>query len=171
MWAYKEPYNFGPGKNTQQGDKTSGNDGQEKEKITVSQLFVSGDVRYRKIYVTANAGFGKTSLSQKLTMTWCQSHFPLKSLKKKYKGEELHAMKYFDFVFLLHLRDYPSDSKCNLDDLIMEFVSGNLSRKSQYTNEFIERILQEKKCLVILDGLDEWAHPGHCPRKTRGTAQ
>jgi hypothetical protein len=117
MWAYTEPYNFGPGKNTQKGDR---NNGQQKQKITISQLFARGDVRYRKIYITGNAGFGKTSLSQKITMTWCQSQKPLKSLKKKYQCKELDAMKYFDLVFLLHLRDYQNKPQCKLDDLIMQ---------------------------------------------------
>lgn len=115
------------------------------------------DGRFRRIYLTATAGMGKTSFSQRLAITWCQSHKPVQNLSSRFKTDEIQAMKQFDLLFLLHLRDY--QNRKDIDHMIWDLISNNLSRSKQYTKIFLEDVLHNRKCLVILDGLDEWGYP------------
>ncbi|XP_060588546.1 uncharacterized protein LOC132743961 [Ruditapes philippinarum] len=75
-------------------------------------------------------------------------------------------MKEFDFLFLVLLRD--SDDLCSIDELIFEKIVSNLGLEETLSKDILLKILKNEKCLIILDGLDEWSHPDKkCYRSPR----
>ncbi|XP_060568447.1 uncharacterized protein LOC132727054, partial [Ruditapes philippinarum] len=75
-------------------------------------------------------------------------------------------MQGFDFLFLVLLRD--SNDLCSIDDLIFKKIVSNLGLQEKPSENFLLKILKNEKCLVILDGLDEWTHPEkECHRSAR----
>ncbi|XP_053405465.1 uncharacterized protein LOC123522920 [Mercenaria mercenaria] len=132
-----------------------------------SDLFIRRDGKmYKHIYVTAKAGVGKTSFAKKVCKTWCQAHSPNKEIKHKFKKADLDAMKKFEFLFMISLRDVET-SECDLESMITSSLLNCLKSHSRYSRLDIEDILNEKTCLLLLDGLDEWAHPTSCDKGCR----
>ncbi|XP_060602696.1 uncharacterized protein LOC132755793 [Ruditapes philippinarum] len=75
-------------------------------------------------------------------------------------------MKEFDYLFLVLLRD--SDDLCSIDELIFEKIVSNLGLEETLSKDILLKILKNEKCLIILDGLDEWSHPDKkCYRSPR----
>ncbi|XP_053378826.1 uncharacterized protein LOC128548332 [Mercenaria mercenaria] len=130
-------------------------------------VFFRGDGElYKDIYITANAGVGKTSFAKKICMTWCQAHRPTETLEQTFKSEDINSMKTFEFLFMVSLRDVDT-SICDLDSMIEISILHYLARCSRFSRLDLEDILNERTCLVLLDGLDEWAHPTSCVRGRR----
>ncbi|WAR21071.1 hypothetical protein MAR_015045 [Mya arenaria] len=50
-----------------------------------------------------------------------------------------------------------SEVECDIDAMIVNQVIKFLPK--DYNIEFLQRVLAEEICLVLLDGLDEWSHP------------
>lgn len=127
------------------------------------QLLLHKGIHYNNLYLTANAGVGKTAFCQRICMAWCQAHNEMPLLAEMFKDEEISTMKTYDFLFLLPLRDVDR-SLCHLDEMIETTIVKYLP--SKYNNRrLLENILDEKSCLVILDGLDEWKHPPSCTKQ------
>ncbi|XP_053379341.1 uncharacterized protein LOC123527943 [Mercenaria mercenaria] len=132
--------------------------GEIKTPVKLSDMFKSGNKRSREIYLIADAGFGKTAFSKYLAVTWCQAHRPEKKFEKYFSEDAIDAMREFDFLFLVLLRD--SSEGCSIDDLIVNQIVQNLSLSCTMTISSLHEILHRERCLVILDGHDEWIHPG-----------
>lgn len=119
------------------------------------------DVFYKKnkqchdIYLTADAGLGKTVFCKRLALTWCHAKKPFQNQSNHFSDEEIKAVGEFDFLFLVFLRD--SAGKCDIDGLIMSQIIQHLAHT--FSKKTLENILSKEKCLIILDGLDEWSHP------------
>ncbi|XP_053378890.1 uncharacterized protein LOC123526342 isoform X1 [Mercenaria mercenaria] len=127
-------------------------------------LFLGSDYKLHKnIYVTAKAGIGKTSFVKKICMTWCQAHRPLEKIKQKFKPDDVHVMKQFEYLFVISLRD-TNTSICDIDGMINSQIIDSLAGAHRYSEYFVKEILLHSTCLVILDGLDEWSHPASCRR-------
>ncbi|XP_045162817.2 uncharacterized protein LOC123527432 [Mercenaria mercenaria] len=127
-------------------------------------LFFHGDDNiYQHIFVKANAGVGKTSFAKRICMTWCQAHNPVESLKTKFKQEDVDALRKYDLLFLLSLRNQ-DPSECDIDNMICSGVLRELAKSSSYTMHALQDVLCTSTCLVVLDGLDEWSHPANCTR-------
>ncbi|XP_060592506.1 uncharacterized protein LOC132747192 [Ruditapes philippinarum] len=137
--------------------------GRETTRVeSLQDLFILGRKISQEIYLSAVAGFGKTAFSKYLALAWCQAHQKDENYKH-FKEKELKALSGFDFLFLVLLRD--SVKVCNVDDMIEEQLIQNLPCSSSVPKGFLKDILHYKKCLVILDGLDEWTHPdNNCSR-------
>ena len=124
---------------------------------SLSDLLIAGSEVQQKIYLSADAGFGKTSFSKYLAIIWSQVHFP-DSNRELFQEEELKALANFDFLFLILLRD--CTDVCSVDDMIKQKIIKKFHRPdSKYP---IQEVLDREKCLIILDGLDEWTHPNSC---------
>ncbi|XP_060556992.1 uncharacterized protein LOC132717521 [Ruditapes philippinarum] len=129
---------------------------------SLQDLFTCGRKVPREIYLSAVAGFGKTAFSKYLAITWCQAHKKDENYKH-FKEEELEALSGFEFLFLVLLRD--SAKVCDVDDMIEQQVIQYLPCSSSLPKGLLKDILRDEKCLVILDGLDEWTHPDNdCTR-------
>ncbi|XP_060600868.1 uncharacterized protein LOC132754269 [Ruditapes philippinarum] len=130
------------------------------EKIPVeslSGLFKTKNIENREIYVLADAGLGKTAFSKYLANVWCQAHCPDKDLNELLLKDDVDCMQEFDFLFLVLLRD--SDDLCSIDELIFEKIISNLGLEETLSKDILLKILKNEKCIIILDGLDEWTHP------------
>ncbi|XP_060575099.1 uncharacterized protein LOC132732643 [Ruditapes philippinarum] len=139
--------------------------GGKKEKTRVKSLqglFTSGSNDLKEIYLCADAGFGKTAFSKYLAITWCQAHKNDDNYKH-FEEDVLQALSGFEFMFLVLLRD--SATECGVYDMIKQQIINNLPCKSEIPKNLLNDILRNEKCLVILDGLDEWTHPDNdCSR-------
>ncbi|XP_053379346.1 uncharacterized protein LOC123527475 isoform X2 [Mercenaria mercenaria] len=125
--------------------------------VKLSDMFKSGSKYCREIYLIADAGLGKTAFSKYLAVTWCQAHRPEEKFRHYFPEDAINAMREFDFLFLVLLRDSSED--CSIDDLIVNQIMRHLSISCTMTIDSLYEILHRERCLVILDGLDEWTHP------------
>ncbi|XP_060584503.1 uncharacterized protein LOC132740592 [Ruditapes philippinarum] len=133
---------------------------------SLSEMFNTDNKQNREIYVLADAGIGKTAFSKYLAILWCQAHCPDEDMYKLFLKDDIDCMHEFDFLFLVLLRD--SDDLCSIDDLIFEKIVSNLGLEEKFPENVLLKILKNEKCLVILDGLDEWTHPDKkCYRSPR----
>ena len=98
----------------------------------------------KKIYVLGDAGMGKTSLCNKMVSTWCQVHS--KTIDNMSKDQL--AMAKFDFLFYVSLRDTVFINRVNE-------MSEHQLQLERFQDQ-LPQILENEKCLIILDGLDEW---------------
>ncbi|XP_053381662.1 uncharacterized protein LOC123558371 [Mercenaria mercenaria] len=131
---------------------------EEETKTPVKSLSdVFKSEKSSEIYLTADAGYGKTAFSKYLAVTWCQAHCPEKEYTKYFKEDAIKAMRGFEFLFLVLLRDSSDD--CSIDDLIVKQIVQNFSRPFALTIESIQEIMHQERYLIILDGIDEWIHP------------
>ncbi|XP_053379069.1 uncharacterized protein LOC123526599 isoform X2 [Mercenaria mercenaria] len=140
------------------------------QKKTLSELAIEvrkpikslQDVFYRKskpcfnIYLTSGAGQGKTVFCKQLVLTWCHAHRNHSSESKTFQ-EDIQLMKDFEYIFLVSLRN--ATAQCDVDDMIASQVVQNLAQNIKYTPDFMQTLLHREKCLILLDGLDEWSHP------------
>ncbi|XP_060600616.1 uncharacterized protein LOC132754048 [Ruditapes philippinarum] len=116
-----------------------------------SDLFSTGNEGQQEIYLTAEEGFGKTVLSKYLAITWCQVHCQDEN-HACFKDEDLKGLSNFEFLFLILLRD--STDICSIYQMI---ELQNIAQLPPSVS--LEEVLRREKCLIILDGLDEWTHP------------
>ncbi|XP_060589554.1 uncharacterized protein LOC132744790 [Ruditapes philippinarum] len=141
------------------GQESPSSDVEEKTPVnSLMDLFSVRSGHQQEIYLSADAGFGKTAFSKYLAITWCQAHHKDKNYKC-FKDEELKALSDFEFLFLVLLRD--CSDICSIEKMIEQQITEQLP-----TSVSLERILRKEKCLIILDGLDEWTHPENgCSRR------
>ncbi|XP_060551982.1 uncharacterized protein LOC132713410 [Ruditapes philippinarum] len=118
---------------------------------SLKDLFSTGSRDQQEIYLSADAGFGKTAFSKYLAVTWCQAHCHNENYAC-FKDDELKTLFDFEFLFLVLLRD--CTSVCNIDAMIEQQITRKLP-----TSAIQDEVLRREKCLIILDGLDEWTHP------------
>ncbi|XP_060584466.1 uncharacterized protein LOC132740562 [Ruditapes philippinarum] len=118
---------------------------------SLRDLFSTGSGDQHEIYLSADVGFGKTAFSKYLAIMWCQAHCRDENYTC-FKNSELKALVDFEFVFLVFLRD--CTSVCNIDDMIEQQITNKLPSSAT-----LYEVLGREKCLIILDGLDEWTHP------------
>ncbi|XP_060586304.1 uncharacterized protein LOC132742043, partial [Ruditapes philippinarum] len=126
----------------------------EEERIPVKSLrnlFSFGSLDQQEMYVSADAGFGKTAFSKYLAITWCQAHCHDDNYAC-FKDDELKTLFDFEFIFLILLRH--CTSVCKIDDMIEQQITKKLPSSAS-----LDEVLRREKCLIILDGLDEWTHP------------
>ncbi|XP_053379412.1 uncharacterized protein LOC123527485 [Mercenaria mercenaria] len=128
----------------------------KSEVTSLRDVFYKKSKTCREIYLTADAGLGKTAFSKRLVLTWCQAKKHIESDQKFLKEEDIQAMSEFEFVFLLSLRD--CSEECGIDEMIVKQIIPRLAHTSVTVSD-IETIISKGKGLVILDGLDEWTHP------------
>ncbi|XP_053403097.1 uncharacterized protein LOC123555911 [Mercenaria mercenaria] len=126
------------------------------------KAFFNNGSMLHNVFLTGEAGFGKTTLCKKLLSVWCNMH----------KSEELSKpalisigqdwnLDFFQFVFYICLRD------TNKESSLEEMVKRQLL-PAKYHDTF-EEILEHvpEKCLFICDGLDEWNPPEGMPKVPR----
>ncbi|XP_060601426.1 uncharacterized protein LOC132754755 [Ruditapes philippinarum] len=118
---------------------------------SLKDLFSNRSADQQEIYLSADAGFGKTAFSKYLAITWCQAHCHDENYAC-FKDDELKTLFDFNFLFLVFLRD--CTFICNIDDMIEQQITKKLPSSTS-----LNEVLRREKCLIILDGLDEWTHP------------
>ena len=125
--------------------------------LTYHDIFYNGSVECKDIYMSAPAGTGKTSFVKRMALAWCQSRSPIEEHNTFFTEEELNSIKAFDFVFLLSVREV-GEQECDIDEMIREQVVSQLSLQYIYDNDLLQEVLHNEKCLILIDGLDEWTN-------------
>ncbi|XP_053378818.1 uncharacterized protein LOC128548329 [Mercenaria mercenaria] len=129
-----------------------------REIENIEDIFDSKSLHPKKnICLVSPPGTGKTSFVKKLALTWCQAHHPVKDKAAYFNTQDLETMKRFQFLFVIFLRDVQLE--CEEDAMIQICLISQLELEYKYDNEFLQNVLHEETCLIIMDGLDEWKHP------------
>ncbi|XP_053379637.1 uncharacterized protein LOC128548536 [Mercenaria mercenaria] len=120
------------------------------------ELFFEDSDLCKNLYIISDAGYGKTSFAKRLVMAWCQAHEPKSEYAGFFEVNDLETVKMFDFVFFISLRGY-SEVECKVESMIYDQIENCLP--VTYTYQELQETLRNERCLVIMDGLDEWSHP------------
>ena len=113
-----------------------------KKDTHIREMFFATDKPAERIFLKGEAGSGKTLFCIKLLDAWCR----IKQSDVNNRDEFEHCMSVFDFVYYIPMRDVAEGMTCVKD--IVEKYGPCSSQGKLGDSEF--------KCLVILDGLDEW---------------
>ncbi|XP_045163241.2 uncharacterized protein LOC123527689 [Mercenaria mercenaria] len=133
---------------------------------SLDKIFNKQSKECNKIYLTAEPGLGKTSFTKWLALNWCQAHSPEDDDVCYFEHNDVSQMKNFEFLFLIFLRETDVNER-HVDSMITNHILSALGRHSAYTTEVLTEVLYHKKCLIILDGLDEWSLSDIPRRSTR----
>ncbi|XP_060596599.1 uncharacterized protein LOC132750605 isoform X2 [Ruditapes philippinarum] len=112
-------------------------------------IFSKGGQPCRNIYITGEAGIGKTAFCQRMVLTWCHAKSG-KTENHNFLKEDIDALKQFSFLFYVSLRE---TRLCHVKEMIEQQL------QVLADTHHIGQILENQVCLIILDGLDEWTHP------------
>ncbi|XP_053378860.1 uncharacterized protein LOC123526246 [Mercenaria mercenaria] len=130
-----------------------------KDVSSLEDIFVKtkGKDLYRNICLTSPPGTGKTSFAKHMALAWCQAHNPEKAHDTYFSKTDQEFMRLFEFLFLISLRD--ARQECDQDAMIKTLVLSQLDQNHLYTDTLLQDVLHKERCLVLMDGLDEWRHP------------
>ncbi|KAL4216452.1 hypothetical protein ACF0H5_024177 [Mactra antiquata] len=123
----------------------------DDEVTTLEEIFIKNNTQCINIYITGDAGMGKTSFCKFLCLMWAKSKSDIMDPSmQKYHD----YLSHFDFVFYVALCDtYRTGINAMLVDRYFFTEDHTLWH---YTYSKIKDILNCKRCLVIMDGYDEW---------------
>ncbi|XP_060560916.1 uncharacterized protein LOC132720739 [Ruditapes philippinarum] len=129
----------------------------ESDITSFKDIFCSENKRNQNIYITGKAGIGKSAICKKFISEWCKMHGTNTEqtrpdiLDTSDPLEIALEMKPFEFLFFVSLRH------CKDEDSLNDMIKNQILQTRRYKDLF-ERILEEDsdKCLIMLDGLDEW---------------
>ncbi|XP_053381394.1 uncharacterized protein LOC123556425 [Mercenaria mercenaria] len=126
--------------------KNEGSSGWKEVQISMHEIFRNKKKLAKNIYVIGDAGTGKSMLSKMLVHCWCIAHSHKESNLDKSYILTVEEIKSFKFLFYVSLRHF---SDCDSIEKMLE---------KSYCDPALGDILQNesKKCLIVLDGLDEW---------------
>ncbi|XP_053381336.1 uncharacterized protein LOC128549107 [Mercenaria mercenaria] len=115
-------------------------------KISTHQLFRNDEKPAKYIYVIGEAGSGKTTFCKMLVHFWCIAHPYQECSLDERDIHVVEEMKRFNFLFYVSLRHF--SDRNSIEEML----------KKSYSDPALGDILQNEscKCLIILDGLDEW---------------
>ena len=109
----------------------------------VQDIFGSSEKgeNHSMVLVEGSPGIGKTTYCLKLAYNWAKGTMP-------------STFPFFEFVFLLKCRDMDGDI---VDAIIEQLLPENIQKKTGWSVflNFIEDFDNQKRVLIILDGLDE----------------
>ncbi|XP_053389907.1 uncharacterized protein LOC128552861 [Mercenaria mercenaria] len=124
--------------------KNEDTNGWEEVQIFMHEIFKNKEKPAKYIYVIGEAGSGKSTFCKMLVHFWCIAHqFQDCSLDESDLVKEMNSFKFLFFVSLRHCSD------CGSIEEMLE---------KSYRDPTLRDILQNDsdKCLIVLDGLDEW---------------
>lgn len=140
------------------GEKDSSKKNVETDRIAYEDV-VKILKKCKNVYIQGNPGMGKSTFCNKLTLDWCKYVLERQAcLEAQRKESDSVARVDFDFLFLLSLRE--TSEVCDVMQMIISTIICNLTYKP-YDRTFLAQVLNIERCLVILDGLDEWSHPAN----------
>ncbi|XP_045173202.2 uncharacterized protein LOC123534832 [Mercenaria mercenaria] len=133
---------------------------QSNSKINITSykdIFALQGKQHQNIYIIGDAGIGKSAFCKQLISSWCRVHKQNQEqcefdvLNESTFAEIAMELKTFEFLFFVSLRH------CKEENHLHEMIKNQLLQTRRYKDLFDEVIEEEPdKCLVILDGLDEW---------------
>ncbi|KAH3771015.1 hypothetical protein DPMN_172315 [Dreissena polymorpha] len=137
----------------------------KKTKIHVTQykdVFFKDDKVNPRIFLQGEAGSGKTTFLAKLALEWCrESHVSSASDNSSLFFNDVDVLQSFVFVFYITLRNSVKQFDVytlSKEQIIDTIYSSQEDREQAY--RLLNEIMKRERCLVLLDGLDEWTGPG-----------
>ncbi|KAH3770949.1 hypothetical protein DPMN_172249 [Dreissena polymorpha] len=133
----------------------------EQQVNTYKEVFLTDCTVNPRIFLQGEAGSGKSTFLAKLTLDWCEGfHSSSTSDNSAHIFADLDALQCYEFVFHITLRN--SVNLCDVYTMIKEQIIDSIyspkDREKAY--ELVSEIMKHQRCLVLLDGLDEWTGPG-----------
>ena len=126
-----------------------------------SDLFIKDNEPVRNVFMLGQPGYGKTTFCLHLLKLWCAAKT---AIERTGLSIWQAGMIVFDFVFYISLRHVDS-SRSSIIDMICEDVF----ERDVGNKDVIRHVLssQNHRCLVIVDGLDEWVLSAEAQKKLR----
>ena len=168
-------------KRTRRPDEPSGS----KTLDSMQGVFYVGEKLSTRIFVKGEAGSGKSVFCLKLVENWSQlkqspkhehvceksseliSQLSLRELPRSLRQlrytkipcttcEMQHCLSQFHLLYYVPMRD-ATEGKTSVVDMVCDAVCNDCPEEIDRT----KRLLSNKnvRCLIVLDGVDEWAHP------------
>ena len=127
-----------------------------------SDLFTKDDKPVRNVFMLGQPGHGKTTFCLYLLKLWCTARTII--MDESNLSVWQRGMFDFDFVFFLSLRHIDS-CRTSVIDMICEDVF----ERDDGNKDVIRHVLCNPKfrCLIIVDGLDEWKYSQEVQEKLR----
>ncbi|KAH3781162.1 hypothetical protein DPMN_158987 [Dreissena polymorpha] len=142
-------------------------------------IFLSDTKPNQQIFIQGEAGYGKSTFLAKLVMDWCtitsqqsaENKLPIddntttfsSNTHMRYSNvfDDLTSLKDFKCVFHVTLREsvdqFEIENMIN-SQIIDSIFSSEEDRRKAY--KLLNEIMKRERCLVLLDGLDEWTGTG-----------
>ncbi|KAH3770572.1 hypothetical protein DPMN_171861 [Dreissena polymorpha] len=133
----------------------------EKQVNTYKEVFLTDNTVNPRIFIQGEAGSGKTTFLAKLALDWCKGvHGYIASDNSAPIFADLDALQCYEFVFHITLRNSVNqfDVYTMIKKQIMDSIYTPTDREKAY--ELVSEIMKHQRCLILLDGLDEWTGPG-----------
>ncbi|XP_052801547.1 uncharacterized protein LOC128232176 [Mya arenaria] len=131
-----------------------------QEVATFSDVFCHESQLCRNVFLVGEPGKGKSTFSAMCALEWTNQYsHQEKIIEHKACFADAEFFREFDFLFHVTLRD--SGQSCNLTEMVQDQVISKIynSHDAEYVYRILQTVLESEKCLIILDGLDEWNHP------------
>ncbi|KAH3853863.1 hypothetical protein DPMN_096398 [Dreissena polymorpha] len=142
-------------------------------------VFLTDGKLSRHTFIKGEAGSGKSTFLAKSVMDWCSANktksveeVPTAQLKSADRDsrvqltqffKDISTPKSFNFIFHVTLRD--SVRQFEILEMIKQQIIDTIYRKDDRENAYklLNEIMKRERCLILLDGLDEWTGTGsHC---------
>ncbi|XP_053373924.1 uncharacterized protein LOC123532743 [Mercenaria mercenaria] len=124
----------------------------EREISSFFDIFEERGTQIKNVYVLGEAGTGKSIFCKNLIQKWCKVHMKSDMGGRLNLGKEMKILKGFEFLFFILLRHH-------LDKPTIKMMLDG-----QFGHPILQKILdtESDKCLILLDGLDEWIPKSLC---------
>ena len=127
-----------------------------------SDLFTKDGKPVRNVFMLGQPGHGKTTLCLYLLKCWCTA----KSIIMEESNLSVWqlGMLDFDFVFFISLRHV---DRCRSS--VMDMICEDVFERDDGNKDVIRHVLSspDYRCLIIVDGLDEWKYSQDVQEKLR----
>ncbi|KAH3780655.1 hypothetical protein DPMN_158474 [Dreissena polymorpha] len=150
-----------------------------KQVLKYENIFLSPTKPNQQIFIQGEAGYGKSTFLAKLVMDWCtitseqsaETTLPIddkttrlsSNTQMRYSNvfDDLTSLKDFTYVFHVTLRESVGQfeiEKMINTQIVDSIYSSEEDRGKAY--RLLNEIMKRERCLVLLDGLDEWTGTG-----------
>ncbi|XP_052787003.1 uncharacterized protein LOC128222166 isoform X2 [Mya arenaria] len=138
----------------------------QKHITKIEELFISNERKVGKspshlnrVYISGEAGMGKTSLSQYLALAWCAVHGESEecvrmreTMKKFIMFNDVEYLEQTQLLFLIHLREFENEPNCK--KMLSTYLHSQLEYSERDAQELIA-VINNPNAVVLIDGLDE----------------
>ncbi|XP_052791038.1 uncharacterized protein LOC128225064 [Mya arenaria] len=148
-------------------DKRRIDNAEKKQSIPVTcykDVLCKDDKFVGRVFLVGEAGMGKSTFTAKIALDWSRKltsnkkQVPLTHIERNL-FQDVETLEKIEFLFHVTLRD--AGGMCNLTQMIKDQLINRLYESDDYMDAFktAKRVLSNRTCLIVADGLDEWTHP------------
>ncbi|KAH3811309.1 hypothetical protein DPMN_139719 [Dreissena polymorpha] len=121
-------------------------------------LFYNGEQLNSLVFIQGESGSGKSTLLSKLVLDWCDAMSP-QTGEHNATFTDVETLKTFKFLFHITLRDTKGKREVAaiIKSLIIDRIYSD-DEQREYTYRLLHRIMEREKCIIMMDGLNEWTY-------------